>query len=459
MSTNHNHSENAEKFVANDERMHWHDQALWFVREKRDRASKSIPEWEQLREFANQIKTHTMANLDKYLLEFEKNATKKGITVHFAIDAKEHNEIVYRLLKEKNVKKLVKSKSMLTEECHLNPFLEEKGIEVIDTDLGERIVQLRNEPPSHIVLPAIHLKKSDVSDTFVEHLGTEKGNYDPTYLTRAARGALREDFLSAQAGLTGVNFAIAQTGGVVVCTNEGNADMGASVPKLHIASMGIEKIIPRLEDLGVFTRLLARSATGQPITSYTSHFHGPVEGGEMHIIIVDNNRSQFLASEKNKKALNCIRCGACMNTCPVYRRSGGHSYEYVIPGPIGSILGAKKEPEKHNSLPFACTLCGSCTNVCPVKIDLDSQLYSLRQDLGKANLIDSKKKMAMKATAWLMGKPALFDFAGKMARKIVPKLPDSIIYSKSNVWGKQRDMPKMPEKSFKEMFIAGELDD
>ena len=459
MSTNHNHADNTEKFVANDERMHWHDQALWFVREKRDRASKSIPEWEQLREFANQIKTHTMANLDKYLLEFEKNATKKGITVHFAIDAKEHNEIVYRLLKEKNVKKLVKSKSMLTEECHLNPFLEERGIEVIDTDLGERIVQLRNEPPSHIVLPAIHLKKSDVSDTFVEHLGTEKGNYDPTYLTRAARGALREDFLSAQAGLTGVNFAIAQTGGVVVCTNEGNADMGASVPKLHIASMGIEKIIRRLEDLGVFTRLLARSATGQPITSYTSHFHGPVEGGEMHIIIVDNNRSQFLASEKNKKALNCIRCGACMNTCPVYRRSGGHSYEYVIPGPIGSILGAKKEPEKHNSLPFACTLCGSCTNVCPVKIDLDSQLYSLRQDLAKANLIDSKKKIAMKATAWLMGKPALFDFAGKMARKIVPKLPDSIIYSKSNVWGKQRDMPKMPEKSFKEMFIAGELDD
>ena len=459
MSTNHNHADNTEKFVANDERMHWHDQALWFVREKRDRASKSIPEWEQLREFANQIKTHTMANLDKYLLEFEKNATQKGITVHFAIDAKEHNEIVYKLLKEKEVKKLVKSKSMLTEECHLNPYLEERGIEVIDTDLGERIVQLRHEAPSHIVLPAIHLKKSDVSDTFHKYLGTEEGNYDPTYLTRAARAALREDFLTAQAGLTGVNFAIAQTGGVIVCTNEGNADMGASVPKLHIASMGIEKVIPRLEDLSVFTRLLARSATGQPITSYTSHFHAPIEGGEMHIIIVDNNRSQFLASEKNKKALNCIRCGACMNTCPVYRRSGGHSYEYVIPGPIGSILGAKKEPEIHNSLPFACTLCGSCTNVCPVKIDLDSQLYSLRQDLGEANLIDSKKKMAMKVTAWLMGKPALFDFAGKMARKIVPKLPDSIIYSKSNVWGKQRDMPKMPEKSFKEMFIAGELDD
>lgn len=459
MSTNHNHSDNAQIFVANDERMHWHDQALWFVREKRDRASKSIPEWEQLREFASQIKSHTMANLDKYLLEFEENAIKKGIKVHFAKDAKEHNEIVYKILKEHDVKKLVKSKSMLTEECHLNPFLEKKGIEVIDTDLGERIVQLRNESPSHIVLPAIHLKKSDVSDTFHEHLGTQKGNDDPTYLTRAARAALREDFLTAQAGLTGVNFAIAQTGGVVVCTNEGNADMGASVPKLHIASMGMEKIIPRLQDLSVFTRLLARSATGQPITSYTSHFHTAVEGGEMHIVIVDNKRSQFLSSTKNKKALNCIRCGACMNTCPVYRRSGGHSYEYVIPGPIGSILGSAREPQLHNSLPFACTLCGSCTNVCPVKIDLDSQLYSLRQDLGSADLIDGKKKMAMKVTAWLMTKPTVFDFAGKMARFIVPKLPNSILYNKANIWGKQRDLPKMPEKSFKEMFKDGELDD
>ncbi|MCT7602748.1 lactate utilization protein [Aliarcobacter butzleri] len=459
MSTNHNHSDNATKFVANDERMHWHDQALWFVREKRDRASKSIPEWENLREYANQIKTHTMANLDKYLLEFEKNATEKGITVHFACDAKEHNEIVHKILSENNVKKLVKSKSMLTEECHLNPYLENRGIEVIDTDLGERIVQLRHEPPSHIVLPAIHLKKSDVSDTFHEKLGTEKGNYDPTYLTRAARAALREDFLTADAGLTGVNFAIAQTGGVVVCTNEGNADMGASVPKLHIASMGIEKIIPRLEDLSVFTRLLARSATGQPITSYTSHFHGSVEGGKMHVIIVDNKRSQFLSSQKNKKALNCIRCGACMNTCPVYRRSGGHSYEYVIPGPIGSILGSSRHPEAHNSLPFACTLCGSCTNVCPVKIDLDSQLYSLRQDLGEADLIDSKKKMAMKVTTWLMSKPILFDFLGKTARFIVPKLPNFIVYNKANAWGKQRDLPKFPKKSFKEMFKDGDLDD
>ncbi|PLY10810.1 MAG: 4Fe-4S ferredoxin [Arcobacter sp.] len=446
------HPEEAAKFVANDERMHWHDKALWFVREKRDVASKGIPEWEKLREYANSIKTHTMHKLDFYLEEFEKNDIKKGIKVHWAKDAQEHNKIVHEILSSHKVTKLVKSKSMLTEECHLNPYLEDRGIEVIDTDLGERIVQLRNEPPSHIVLPAIHLKKSDVSDTFHEHLGTEKGNDDPTYLTRAARASLREDFLSAQAGLTGVNFAISETGGVVVCTNEGNADMGASVPKLHIASMGIEKIIPRLKDLSVFTRLLARSATGQAITSYTSHFHGPIEGGEMHIVIVDNKRTPFLADQTYQKALNCIRCGACMNTCPIYRRSGGHSYKYVIPGPIGSTLGAFRNPKEHKSLPFACTLCSSCTNVCPVKIDLDSQLYAHRQDLAKKHLIDAKKAMAMKITSWVMDHPKIFTLGGKIMRKIIPMLPDSIIYSKANVWGKQRDIPKMPKNSFKELY-------
>jgi L-lactate dehydrogenase complex protein LldF len=453
------HPYNAAKFVANDERMHWHDKALWFVRAKRDLASKSLPEWEKLRAHASKIKTHTMSKLDEYLLEFEKNATAKGIKIHWAKDAQEHNEIVHSILSDKGVKKLVKSKSMLTEECHLNPFLETRGIEVIDTDLGERIVQLRNEPPSHIVLPAIHLKKSDVSDTFHEHLGTEQGNDDPTYLTRAARASLREDFLTAEAGLTGVNFAIANTGGIVVCTNEGNADMGASVPKLHIASMGIEKIIPKLEHLSVFTRLLARSATGQPITSYTSHYHGPVEGGEMHIVIVDNKRTPFLASDSYQKALNCIRCGACMNTCPVYRRSGGHSYEYVIPGPIGSTLGTFRDAAKNKTLSFACTLCGSCTNVCPVKIDLDSQLYTHRQDLYDKGLIDKKKSRGMKITAWVMQHPMLFDLLGKVARKVVPLLPNSLIYNKLNVWGKTRDMPKMPKKSFKELYKQGELDE
>ena len=447
-----NHAENATKYVANDERMHWHDKALWFVREKRDLASKGLPEWEKLREYASSIKTHTMNKMDFYLEEFERNATAKGITVHWAKDAHEHNEIVYKLLSAKKVKKLVKSKSMLTEECHLNPYLEERGIEVIDTDLGERIVQLRNEPPSHIVLPAIHLKREDISETFHEKLGTEKGNIDPTYLTRAARAALRKDFLSAEAGLTGVNFAIAETGGVVVCTNEGNADMGASLPKLHIASMGMEKIIPRLKDLSVFIRLLARSATGQPITSYTSHFHQAVEGGEMHIIIVDNKRAEFLGSEKYRQALNCIRCGACMNTCPIYRRSGGHSYEHVIPGPIGSTLAAFKDPKKYNSLPFACTLCGSCTNVCPVKIDLDSQLYHHRQDLAANGHLKKSKMLSMKAMTWVFERPKVLDTLGFLARKVVPHIPKALIYNKLNVWGKTRDIPEFPVHSFKELY-------
>ncbi len=447
-----NHPQKAKEFVSDDKRMHWHDKALWFVREKRDVASKNIPEWEALRAYAGTIKTHTMSKLDFYLEEFEKNATAKGIKVHWAKDANEHNEIVHSILKQHNVKKVVKSKSMLTEECHLNPYLEQRGMEVVDTDLGERIIQFRNEPPSHIVLPAIHLKKEDVAKTFHEHIGTDENNSDPEYLTHGAREHLREKFLQADAGITGVNFAISETGGVVVCTNEGNADMGSSLPKLHIACMGLEKVIPRLKDLGVFTRLLARSATGQPITSYTSHFHAPVVGGEMHVVIVDNKRTSFLENEKYQKSLNCIRCGACMNTCPVYRRSGGHSYGYVIPGPIGSTLGAFRDKSEHKSLPFACTLCSSCTNVCPAQVDLHKQLYYHRQDVVKAGLLDTKKRVAMKVTSWLMQHPTILDLAGKVARKVVPKLPDSIVYSKANVWGKHRKMPDMPKNSFKELY-------
>ena len=234
---------------------------------------------------------------------------------------------------------------MLTEECHLNPFLEQHGMELVDTDLGERIVQLREEPPSHIVLPAIHIKKEEVGETFHEHLGTNEGATDPKYLTEAARGHLRDKFMAADAGITGVNFAIAETGGFVVCTNEGNADIGVALPKLHIACVGIEKLIPRAVDLAVFTRLLARNATGQPITTYTSHFHAPAPGGELHVVLVDNGRCELRESELYRDSLCCIRCGACLNTCPVYRRSGGHSYGTTIPGPIGSVLNPARDPQ------------------------------------------------------------------------------------------------------------------
>ncbi len=446
------HQKKAANFVANTKKMQWHDKALWFVREKRDIASKSLPQWESLREYANQIKTHTMGKLDFYLQQFEENAINNGIKIHWAKDAKEHNEIAYKILKQHNVKKVVKSKSMLTEECHLNQYLEQNNIKVIDTDLGERIIQLRKEPPSHIVLPAIHLTKEDVAQTFAKHLYTDPNNSDPTYLTHQARLHLREQFLSADAAITGVNFAIAQTGSIVVCTNEGNADMGTSLSKLHIASMGIEKIIPRLSDLDIFLNLLARSATGQHITTYSSHYQAPKDNGEFHIIIVDNGRSQFLQNKKYQKSLNCIRCGACMNSCPVYRRSGGHSYGYVIPGPIGSTLGAFKKQKDHSDLPFACTLCSSCSDVCPIKIDLHKQLYHHREDIVKAGLLNKKKQFILKTTALMMNYPKIVDFMGIIIRKTIPLLPDFIVYNKSNIWGKYRQMPKMPKKSFKQIY-------
>src|SRR5262245_58268907 len=342
-----NHATLAADFVADRQRAHWHDAALWFVRKKRDEAAHALPEWEVLRETASAIKGHTMSRLAEYLEQFERQATKLGAKVHWARDAVEHNRIVLEILQSHGVKKLVKSKSMLTEECHLNPFLERHGIEVVDTDLGERIVQLAHQPPSHIVMPAIHFKKEEIGTLFHEHLGTAAGANDPNYLAEAARHHLRDKFMRADAGLTGVNFAIAETGGFVVVTNEGNADLGVSLPKLHVACMGIEKIIPRARDLGVFLRLLARSATGQPITTYSSHFHGPKAGGELHIVLVDNGRTQLRASDEFRRSLNCIRCGACMNTCPVYRRSGGHSYQSTVPGPIGSILSPSGDAKKY----------------------------------------------------------------------------------------------------------------
>ncbi|EEG07532.1 lactate utilization protein B [Pseudogulbenkiania ferrooxidans] len=445
------HPDAAREFLADRARASWHDQAIWFVRQKRDVQAKQLPEWEELRKLAEQIKAHTLSKLDDYLVQFEENARRNGVTVHFAADAAEHNRIVHQLLDARQVKKLVKSKSMLTEECGLNPYLEERGIEVIDTDLGERIVQLRHEPPSHIVMPAIHLKKEQISELFHEELGTEAGNNDPTYLTHAARANLRQHFLTADAGLTGVNFAVAETGGVVVCTNEGNADLGTALPPLHIASMGIEKIIPKLEHLGVFTRLLARSAIGSPVTTYTSHFHRARPGGEMHIVIVDNGRSDILGNPDFYASLRCIRCGACMNTCPVYRRSSGHSYSYVIPGPIGSTLGPSRDIKKHGSMAFACTTCGSCSNVCPVKINLHEQLILQRKRAFDAGTLKPAKKMGLLAMRFLTQHPALMDAGGKAMRKVVPILPAFI--KDGTAWSRPgRELPEMPEHSFKELY-------
>jgi L-lactate dehydrogenase complex protein LldF len=445
------HSEAATLFNKDVERVDWHDETLWFVREKRDKAAHQIADWEVLRETASQIKNNVLSNMHHYLLEFELNALKNGIIIHWAADALEHNKIVHSILKKQGVKQMVKSKSMLTEECHLNEYLSKNGIEVIDTDLGERIVQLRNEPPSHIVLPAIHLKKEDVSETFHEHLATEKGNNDPQYLTEAARIHLRDTFLTRKVALTGVNFAIAETGEIVVCTNEGNADMGVHLADVHIASMGFEKIIPQRKHLSVFLRLLARSATGQPITTFSSHFKKPREGQEMHIVIVDNGRSTQLGRPDFRNSLKCIRCAACFNTCPVYRRSGGHSYHTAIAGPIGSILAPNLDMSKNADLPFASTLCGSCSNVCPVKIDIHDQLYKWRQVLVKEGYTPTAKTLAMKGMATVLSSSSIFNFAGKAGRFVIKNFP-FLVNNSINAWYKQREMPAPPEESFREWY-------
>lgn len=437
------HSKAAAKFLKDKKQAAWHDETLWIVREKRDRLSKEIPEWEELRDMACATKLYSNSHLEELLLEFEKNALANGAQVHWAKDAEEYRSIIYDILNSHGVKHYIKSKSMLAEECELNPFLEKKGIEVVESDLGERILQLMDEKPSHIVMPAIHLKREQVGELFEKEMGTEKGNSDPTYLTHAARKNLRQKFIHAEAAMTGGNFAVASTGEVVVCTNEGNADMGTSQPKLQIAAFGMEKIVPDRRSLAVFTRLLARSATGQPVTTYTSHYRKPREGGEFHIIIVDNGRSKILADSNHVKALNCIRCGACMNTCPVYRRTGGYSYTYFIPGPIGINLGMLKDASLYSDNVSACSLCYSCSNVCPAKVDLAEQIYLWRQDLNKLGKADAMKKMMSGGMKFMMERPSLFNFGMAVA-----PFGMGMLKALGLIWGAGRDYPDFAKDNF-----------
>lgn len=453
------HATGARQFVADEARTDWHDQTLWFVRQKRDRIAHSLPEWETLRQWASQIKDHALSNLSTYLEQLEANAQANGIQVHWAANADEHNRIVEQIVRQSAKPggvRVVKSKSMLTEECHLNDYLIRNGILVVDTDLGERIVQLRQEAPSHIVLPAIHLKKTDVSQTFARHLGTDPTNSDPQYLTEAARQHLREEFLEATVAITGVNFAVAETGALVVCTNEGNADLGVHLADVHIACMGIEKVIPQQDHLGVFLRLLARSATGQPITTYSSHFVRPrrLPNGKrqvMHLILVDNGRSTQLGRPDFRNSLKCIRCGACFNTCPVYRRSGGHSYHNAVAGPIGSILAPNLDMKKNADLPFASTLCGSCANVCPVKIDIDKQLWLWRQELTRQGMAPVSKTLAMRLMSTVLSSPALYGWSGKIGRRLMRWFP-ALVNNRLNPWYRGREMPQPPQQSFGEWY-------
>jgi len=445
------HATLAENFNKDEERVNWHDGSLWWIRQKRDKIANQTPQWEELREAASAIKSNVLSNLHDYLLQFESNLQKNGIKVHWAEDAAEHNEIVYSILKEKNITQMVKSKSMLTEQCHLNEYLEERGIDVINSDLGEYIQQLDKEPPSHIVLPCIHKRKEEIGELFHEYLGTEKGLSDPTLLTRAARKHLRNVFLTRRAALTGVNFGVAETGEYIVCTNEGNADMGAHLSEVQIASMGIEKLIPQKKHLGVFLRLLARSATGQPITIYSSHFRKPRHGQEMHLVLVDAGRSRQLGRVDFRDSLKCIKCGGCMNTCPVYRKGGGLSYHNTITGPIGAILAPNLDMKEHADLPFASTLCGSCSNVCPVKINIHEQLYKWRQEIVKQGYATNKKSLGIKIMSWTLSSPGTYKTTGKVGRFVLKHLP-FVLNNKINPWYKQRDMPQAPKESFDEWY-------
>lgn len=468
------HSIAAERVNRNPEWVTRHDQTFWSVREKRDIQAHGLPEWEQLREAASQIKKHTVTHLADYLETFERNATANGAIVHWAKDADEYNSIVMQILRQHNVKKVVKGKSMLTEECHLNDNLIANGIDVVETDLGERILQLMHLAPSHIIMPAIHITREQVKETFQEKgileangqqgadsMGvadktTLEEKADPTYLTRCARYHLRDNFMTAECGMTGANFGIASTGEIVVCTNEGNADMSTSVPKLHIASIGLEKIIPDYDAMGVFQRLLARHGTGQATTVFTSHFRKPRPGGEFHIILVDNGRSDILANEDHWQTLKCMRCGACMNTCPVYRRSGGYSYTYFIPGPIGINLGMLKDKDANYHNCSACSLCCSCDNVCPVKVDLSTQIYKWRQQLDSFHHADPIKKTMSNGMKVLFDHPSLYTTALCFA-PLANTVPAFITGVKLNAWCKYHAMPVFAKESFHTLWKKGKI--
>lgn len=468
------HSKAAEEFLKDPQKTARHDQTFWSVRAKRDAQAAELPEWEDLREAASNIKKHTITHMADYLEQFESNATKNGAIVHWAKDADEYNRIMLEILQSHGVRKVVKAKSMLTEECHLNQTLAAHGIEAVETDLGERILQLMDLAPGHIIMPAIHITRQQVKECFeskgiLEKHGDQavasmdggdravlESEADPTYLTRCARYHLRDNFMTAECGVTGANFGIASTGEIVVCTNEGNADMSTSVPKLHIACIGLEKVIPDYRSLAVLHRLLARHGTGQATTVYTSHFRKPRPDGEFHIVIVDNGRSSILANPEHWQTLKCMRCGGCMNTCPVYRRSTGYSYTYFIPGPIGINLGMLKDPDVNYHNLSACSLCCSCDNVCPVKVDLSQQIYRWRQNLDAQGNADPMKKFISKGMRVMFEHPCLYQSALNAA-PAVNRLPDALTHIKANAWCKYHTMPRFADESFHKMWKKGKV--
>ncbi len=429
----------------------------------RQQAVSAVPEWEDLRAAAHGIKKESIDHLAGYLESFELRAIEAGCKIFWAETASQAVEYVVSVCRQRGASLVVKAKSMTTEEMELNPALEAAGIHPVETDLGEFIIQLAGETPSHITAPALHKSRTQIGRLFAEKLGIDFSE-DPKELTRAARAVLREKFLKATVGISGVNFAVAETGSLVLVTNEGNGRLCTTLPKTHIAIMGIEKIIPRFDDLRVFLKLLARSSTGQKLTSYVTMITGPRKPREMdgpeelHVVLLDNGRSELLTHPHTREALYCIRCGACLNVCPVYQRVGGHAYGWVYPGPIGAVITPELQGlQRARELPYASSLCGSCSNVCPVKIDLHHMLLWLRKSAVEARLTSGAERWIMKMFVATMKHPRLYRWSGLLGR-----LAQMIFASKGKGlriphWSEGRDFPPLPNKSFHQLWNEGEV--
>ena len=424
----------------------------------------SLPDADRVRDRAQAIRAHTLDHLDEHLERFEDAVVKAGGQVHWAADAPEACRIVLDLARSHGVRRVVKSKSMISEEVELNRALEDAGILVVESDLGEYIIQLAGETPSHIIAPAIHKTKEQIGQLFAEKLGVPATD-DPAEMTGVVRDRLRDVFLQSDMGISGVNFGVAATGTIVIVTNEGNASLAVSAPRIHVAMMGIERIVPTLDDLSVMLQVLARSATGQKLTVYTDLLTGPRRGqaeqdgpDELHVVLLDNGRSRLLGTPMSE-ILRCIRCGACLNVCPVYRAIGGHAYGSVYAGPVGSVLTPALEglgPWK--DLPQASSLCGACRDVCPVRIDIPRMLLTLRDEAATRGHLEWWVRLGLRAYRLAVTRPGLFRAGLTVARWYtevagtggwVRWLPPPL-----SGWTRSRDFPEIPRRSFTEQLRA-----
>lgn len=433
----------------------------------RANAAARLPEFEALRDQGRDIKNHTLQHLDFYLESFEANVLAAGGKVHWAATPEDARQIILEICQSVDAKTVTKGKSMIAEEIGLNDFLEENDIAPVETDLGEYIIQLRNEPPSHIIAPAIHVLKDQVADTFFEahgDLDPERSLEEPQALLDEARAVMRQKYLDADVGITGANFLIAETGSSVIVTNEGNGDLTQTLPKIHIAVASLEKVVPTLEDATALLRLLARSATGQEFSSYTTFSTGPrrpddPDGPEQyHVVLLDNGRSKLLGTEF-QEILRCIRCGACMNHCPVYGSVGGHAYGWVYPGPIGSVLTPTfLGVDEARHLPNASTFCGRCEAVCPMRIPLPKLLRHYREKAFEEKLVPAVERAGLGIWAFVAQRPALYRWATGMTMRVLATFGrrhgrfSALPFAAG--WTRYRDLPAPQGKTFQQQWSA-----